>query len=184
MFSNNYQKFLASINSTIQNLLRYTSMDTINTLNVRLGKEDKESGMVNTDISRDINDSLLKTMNMIKNVDEAQRSALRESLFPLQSTTKDYADTQRKENRSLDIHKKTKLAGKLISMRQNRFKKIENGLPKAMSKFLRELFNARTVNQKFIFVSNVQYHMDDWCSKYLFHTRMQYLESMKKLTSL
>ena len=184
MFSNNYQTFLASINSTIQNLLRDTSMDTINTLNVRLGKEEKESSMVNTEISRDINDSLLKTMNMIKNVDEAQRSALRESLFPLQSTTKDYAVTQRKENRCLDIHKKANLADKLISMRKNRFKKIRNGLPKVMSEFLRELFNARTVNQKLMFVSNVQYHMDDWCSKYLFHTRMQYLESVKKLTSL
>ena len=184
MFSNNYQKFLASINSTVQNLLRHTSMDTINTLNVRLGKEYKESNMANTKISKDIIDSLLKTMDMIKNVDEAQRSALRESLFPLQSTTKDYAETQRKENRSLDIHKKTKLADKLIAMRQSRFEKIKNGFPKVMSEFLRELFNARTVNHKLMFVSNVQYHMDDWCSKYLFHTRMKYLESVKKLTSL
>ena len=184
MFSNNYQKFLQSINNTVQSLLSCSSMDIISTLNVRLGKEDKESNMVNTEISRDINDSLLKTMDMIKTIDEAQRSALRESLFPLQSTTKDYAETQRKENRFLDIHKKTKLADKLISMRQNRFKKIKNGLPKVMSEFLRELFNAQTVNQKLIFVSNVQYHMDDWCSKYLFHTRMQYLESVKKLTSL
>ena len=184
MFSNNYQKFLASINNTVQSLLSCSSMDIINTLNVRLGKEHKESSMVNTEISRDINDSFLKTMDMIKTVHEAQRSALRESLLPLQSTTKDYAETQRKENRSVDIHKTTKLADKLISMRQNRFKKIKNGLPKVMSDFLRELFNAQTVNQKLIFVSNVQYHMDDWCSKYLFHTRMQYLESVKKLTSL
>ena len=184
MFSNNYQKFLASINITVRDLLRYTSMDTINTLNVRLGKEGKESSIANTKISKDINDSLLKTMDTIKNVDEAQRSALRESLFPLQSRTKAYAEIQRKENRSLDIHKKTKLADKLIAMRQSRFEKIKNGLPTVMSEFLRELLNARTVNQKLMFVSNVQYHMDDWCSKYLFHTRMQYLESVKKLTSL
>ena len=184
MFSNNYQKFLTSINNTVQDSLRYTSMDTISTLNARLGSEDKESSMANTEISKDINDSLLKTMDMIKNVDEAQRSELRESLFPLQSTTKYYAETQRRENRSLDIHKRTKLAGKLIAMRQTRFEKIKNGLPKVMSEFLRELFNARTANQKLMFVSNVQFHMDDWCSKYLFDTRMQYLESVKKLTSL
>ena len=184
MYNNNYQKFLTSINNTVQDLLKYTSMDTISTLNVRLGSEDKESSMANTEISKDITDSLLKTMDMIKNVDEAQRSALRESLFPLQSTTKYYAETQRRENRSLDIHKRTKLSSELITMRQTRFEKIKNGLPKAMSEFLRELFNARTANQKLMFISNVQYQMDNWCSKYLFDTRMQYLESVKKLTSL
>ena len=57
---------------------------------------------------KDINDSLLEIMDAIKNVDEVQRSALKESLFPLQSTTKAYAETQRKENRSLDIRKKKK----------------------------------------------------------------------------
>ena len=184
MFSNNYQKFLASINNTVQKSLRYTSMDIISTLNARLGSEDKESSMANTEISKDINDSLLKTMGMIKNADEAQRSELRESLFPLQSTTKYYAETQRRENRSLDIHKRTKFGGELIAMRQTRFEKIKNGLPKVMSEFLRELFNGRTADQRLMFVSNVQFQMDDWCSKYLFDTRMQYLESVKKLTSL
>ena len=184
MFSNNYQTFLASINNTVQNSLAYTHMDTINTLNDRFKKEDKESSMANTGMSKNVNDLLLETMNMIKNANEAQRSALRDSLFPLQSTTKDYAETQRKENRSLDIHKKTKLADKLIAMRQSRFEKIKNGLPNIMSAFLGELFNARSVNQKAMFVHNIQYCMDDWCCKYLFDMRMQYLESVKQLTSL
>ena len=184
MASNSYQKFLASINNTVQNLLRTTSMDPNNTLNARLGSEEKESSMVNTRFSKEINDSLLKVMDMIKNADEAQRSALKESLFPLQSTTQAYAETQRKENRSLDIHKKTKLAEELIAMRQGRFEKIKNGLPEIMSAFLRELLNARSVNKKLMFVRNVQYCMDDWCCKYLFDIRMQYLESVKQLTSL
>ena len=180
-----YQTFLASINDKVRNsLLRGASMNTIKTLNVRLGTQPKESSMVNTGMSKDINDSLVHIMDMIKNADEPQRLALRESLFPLQSTTKDYAETQRKENRSLDIHDKTKFSDQLIKMRQSRFEKIQYGLPKIMSAFLKELFNVRSFKQKFMFVSNVQYHMDDWCCKHLFDTRMQYLELVKELTSL
>ena len=137
MVSNNYPNFLTSINNTVQNLLTYTHLDTINTLNDRFEKEDKESSMATTGMSKDVNDLLLETMNLIKTANETQRSALRESLFPLQSTTKYYAETQRKENRSLDIHQKTKLADNLIAMRQTRFEKIKNGLPKVMSAFLR-----------------------------------------------
>ena len=179
-----YQKFLASMNNKVKNLLRVTSIDPINTLNVRLEKENKESSMANTGMSKEINDSLLEIMDTIKNVDEAHRLALKESLFPLQSTTKAYAETQRKENRSLDIYKKTKLAEELIAMRQIRFDMIKSGLPEIMSAFLRELLNARSVNKKFMFVHNVQYRMDDWCRKYLFDIRMQYLESVNQLTSL
>ena len=51
-----------------------------------------------------------------------------------------------------------------------------------MPAFLRELFNERSVNQKAIFVHNIQYSMDDWCCKYLFDIRMQYFESVKQLT--
>ena len=180
-----YQKFLASINDKVRNsLLRGASMDTIKTLNVRLGGEGKESSVINTGMSKDINDSLVHIMDMIKNTDEPQRLALRESIFPLQSTTMDYAETQRKENRSLDIHDKTKFSDQLIKMCQSRFEKIQYGLPKIMSAFLKELFNLRSFNQKFMFVSNVQYRMDEWCCKHLFDTRMQYLESVKELTSL
>lgn len=92
-------------------------MDTINTLNDRFEKEDKESSMATTGMSKDVNDLLLETLNSIKNANETRRSALRESLFPLESTAKDYAETQRKENRSLDIHEKIKLADNLIAMR-------------------------------------------------------------------
>ena len=48
-------------------------------------------------------------MDNIRNADEDQRKTLRESLFPLQSTTKDYAKTQREENRSRNIQKREKL---------------------------------------------------------------------------
>ena len=120
-FGKSYQKFLASVNDIVQNSLTDSSIDTINTLNVRLEREEKESNTAMTGVSKDINDSLLKIMDMIKNVDEIQRSELRERLFPLQCTTKAYAETQRKENRSLDIHKKIKLADELIIMRQSRF---------------------------------------------------------------
>ena len=183
-FGKSYQKFLASINDIVQNSLTDSSIDTINTLNVRLEREEKESNTAMTGVSKDINDSLLKIMDMIKNVDEIQRSELRERLFPLQCTTKAYAETQRKENRSLDIHKKIKLADELIIMRQSRFEKIKNGLPEIMSAFLREVFNVRSINQKVMFVHNIQYRMDEWCCKYLFDIRMQYLESVKQLTSL
>ena len=184
MFSSNYPKFLVAVNKKVQNSLRYGNMDTINPLNVRLGSEDKEPSMANTGMPKNINDSLLKTMDMIKNADEAQRLELRESLFPLQSTTKNYAETQRKENRSIDINKKTTLADKLIAMRQSRFEKIKNGLPKIISEFLRELFNIRTISQKVVFVHKIQYCMNEWCCKYLLDMRMQYLESVKQLTSL
>ena len=117
MVSNNYQNFVTSINNTVQNLLTYTHLDTINTLNDRFEKEDKESSMATTGMSKDVNDLLLETLNSIKNANETRRSALRESLFPLESTAKDYAETQRKENRSLDIHEKIKLADNLIAMR-------------------------------------------------------------------
>ena len=93
---------------------------------------------------------------MIKNADEDKRMYLRQSLFPLQSTTKDYAQTQREERRSLDIDKKIKLGDELIAFRNSRFQKIKDGLPDIMSSFLRELFNSRTVDQKLMFVRNVQ----------------------------
>ena len=181
---NNYQKFLASINNTIQKSLRETSIDSINTLSARLRRENKESSTANIESGKPINDSFIKVMDLIKNADEDQRSALRESLLPLQSTTKHYAQTQRKENRSLDIDKKTELADELIAIRRGRYEKIRRGLPKAMSYFLKELFNLRTIDQKLMFVRNIQYNLDDWCSKYLFDIRMQYSDSLKKLTSL
>ena len=123
-------------------------------------------------------------MDMIKNADEDKRMYLRQPLFPLQSTTKDYAQTQREERRSLDIDKKIKLGDELIAFRNSRFQKIKDGLPDIMSSFLRELFNSRTVDQKLMFVRNVQYNLDDWCSKYLFNLRMQYSDSLKKLATL
>ena len=123
-------------------------------------------------------------MDTIKNTDEDKRPALRESLLPLQSTTKHYAQTQRKEKRSLDIDKKTKLRNELIAIRSDRYEKIKKGLPEAMSSFLKELFNSGTLNEKLMFVGNIQYSLDEWCSKYLFGIRMQYLDSLKKLTSL
>ena len=87
-------------------------------------------------------------MDHIRKVDEDQRAILRESVFPLQSTTKYYAQTQRKENRSLDIDMKTKLSNELISIRRDRYDKIRIGLPKAMSSFLKELFNLDTLDQE------------------------------------
>ena len=182
--SNNYQKFLASINSTIQESLMETSIDPIATLSARLRRENKESSGANFESVKHINYSFVKMMDMIKNADEDQRSALRESLLPLQSTTKYYAQTQRKENRSFDIDKKTELADELIAIRRGRYEKIRTGLPKAMSSFLKELLNLRTIDQKLMFVHNIQYSLDDWCSKYLFNIRMQYSDSLKKLTSL
>ena len=66
MVSNNYQTFLASIDNTVQKSLTYTHMDTISTLNERFEKEDKESNMENTGMSKDVNDLLLETVSMIK----------------------------------------------------------------------------------------------------------------------
>ena len=181
---NNYQKFLASINGTIQKSLMETSVGSISSLSARLRRENKESSAANIESAKSINDSFIKMMYMIKNANKDQRSALRESLLPLQSTTKYYAQTQRKEIRSLDTVKKTELADELISIRRGRYEKIRRGLPKPLSSFLKELFNSRTIDQKLTFVRNIQYSLDDWCSKYLFNLRMQYSNSLKKLTSL
>ena len=73
-------------------------------------QENKESTSANNESARSISDSFIKIMDIIKNADKDQRSVLRESLFPLQSTTKYYAQTQRKEKRSFDIDEKRKLA--------------------------------------------------------------------------
>ena len=181
---NNYQRFLASINDTIQKSLRETSIGSVSTLSARLFRENKESSAANTELAKSINNSFINIMDMMKSADEDQRSALRKSLLPLQSTTKHYAQTQRNENRSLDIDKKTELADELIAIRRGRYDKIRRGLPEPMSSFLKELFNLRTIDQKLMFVHNIQYSLDDWCSKYLFNIRMQYSDSLKKLTSL
>ena len=181
---NNYQKFLASINDTIQKSLRETSIGSVSTLSARLSRENKESSAANIELAKSISDSFINIMDMIKSADEDQRSALRKSLLPLQSTTKHYAQTRRKINRSLDIDNKTELVDDLIAFQRGRYDKIRRGLPEAMSSFLKELFNLRTIDQKLMFVHNIQYSLDDWCSKYLFNIRMQYLDSLKKLTSL
>ena len=181
---NNYQKFLASIDEIIQISLKETSTDSITTLNARLRREIKESSGVNFESAKNINDSFLKVMDNIRKVDEDQRSVLRESVFPLQSTTKYYAQTQRKENRSLDIDMKTKLYNELLAIRQDRYEKIKRGIPEPMSSFLKKIFDLGALDQELMFVCNVQYGLDDWCSKYLFNIRMKYSESLKKLASL
>ena len=181
---NSYQTFLVSINGAIPKSLRGTSIGSISTLSARHRRENKESNAANIESAQSINDSFIKMMYMIKNANEDQRSALRESLLPLQSTTKHYAKTQRKENRSLDMVKKTELADELIVIRRDRYEKIREGLPKALSSFLKQLFNSRTIDQKLMFVRNTQCSLDNWCSKYLFNVGMQYSDSLKKLKSL
>ena len=122
-------------------------------------------------------------MDNIRNADEDQRKTLRESLFPLQSTTKDYAKTQREENRSRNIQKREKLWSKLIYLRNSRFHEVREGFPQIMSRFLKELFKPTTDDEKLLFIRNIQYRLDDWCSKHLFDKRTEYLDSLKKLTS-
>ena len=181
----NYQIFLSSIIGEIQNSLRYTSMNFIKpTLNFRLRQVKKESIAANVESAKHITDSILKIMDTIKNADQDQQMAQRELLFPLQYTTKDYAKTQRQERRTLNTDKKIKLGDELITFRKDRYQKIEKGLPKVMSSFLRELFNSRTVGQELMFIRNIQYSLDDWCTKYLFDIRMKYSDSLKRLTSL
>ena len=115
---NNYQKLLASINDTIQKSLRETVIDSISTLSARLRRKNKESSASNIELAKLISDSFIAIMDMIKNADGDRRSTLREMLLPLQSTTKHYAQTQRKENRSLDIGKKMELVDELIGIRR------------------------------------------------------------------
>ena len=181
----NYQKFLSSITEKIQNSLNDTSMNLKKpTLNSRLRQENKESSTENVESAKRVTDFILEMMHRIKNADEDQRIALRESLFPLQSTIKCYAKTQREERRSLNNQEKSKLGDKLIAFRNERFQKIKEGLPEIMSSFFKEIFKSRTVDEKLMFVCNIQYSLDDWCSKYLFDIRMQYSDSLKQLTLL
>ena len=184
VMSNNYQTFLASVKNIVQKSLRETSIDPITTLTARMKRENKESSAGNIASAKDIGDSFLKVMDMIRNADKDQRPALRELIFPLQSTTKYYTKIKKKELRSLDINKKRKLGDELIAIRQNRYDKIREGLPEVLSSFFKELFNLRTVDQKLMLIRNIQYSLDGWCSKYLFNIRMQYSNSLKKLTSL
>ena len=182
--SNNYQKFLASINNIIENSLRETSVDSITPLSTRLKRENKESSEANIESANYIYDSFLKMMDKIKDGNEVQRSALLKSHFPLQSTTKDYAKTQRDEHRSIEISEKTEFHDKLIAIRRGRYEKIRKGILELMSSFLREIFNLRTVDQKLMPIGNIQYSLDDWRHKYMFDIQMQYSNSRKRLTSL
>ena len=182
--SDNYQKLLGSISDKVR---KYLSMseEAFCTLTDRLRNENKESSTVNI-IKRTehINDSLLKMMDKIKNADEDLRLDLRTQLFPLQSTRKDYAQTQREENRSTHIDRQNQLTNKLIEIRKKRFEMIKDGLPEIMSAFVKELLNAETIDQKLMIVCNIQYALDDWCSEHLFDKRKEYIESVGKLTAL
>ena len=178
------QKLLASLSEVIQKCLREMSTDTIYTLSNRLRNENKESSTENTESVEHINNLLLEMMDSIKNADEDQRLFFRKQLFPLQSIRKDYAKTQRKENRSADINEKRGFQDELIVMRNSRFKMIKDGLPEIMSAFLKELLNDTTVPQKLMIVSNIQYALDDWCSKHLLDKRIQYKDSLRRLALL
>ena len=102
-------------------------------------------------------------------------------MFPLQSKRKDYAKIQREENRSTDMNERRKLQDELIVMRKSRFETIKDGLPEVMCAFLKNLLNDTTVPQKLMTVSNIQYALDDWCSKHLLQKQVQYKESLRKL---
>ena len=123
-------------------------------------------------------------MDSIKNADEYQRSVFRKQLFPLQCKRKDYAKIQREENRSDDMNKRRELQDELIKIRNSRFEMVKYGLPEVMSAFLKELMGDTTVSQKLMIVSNIQYALDDWCSKHLFNKRIQYIESLRQLELL
>ena len=170
-------KLLASLRKVIQKALKKKSTDTIYTLSNRLKNENKESSTKNSESVENINNLLLKMMDSIKNADEDQRSVFRKQLFPLQSTRKDYAKTQREENRSTDMNERRGFQDELIVMRKSRFEMIKDGLPEIMSEFLKELLNDTTVPQKLMSVSNIQYALDDWCSKHLLDKWIQYKES-------
>ena len=178
------QTLLDSLIKIIQECLRKMSRDTTYTLSNRLRNENKESSTENTDSVQHINNILLKTMDSIKNADENQRSIFRKQLFPLQSKRKDYAKTQREENRSAHMNERRKLQDELIAMRSSRFEMIKDGLPEVMSAFLKELFNDTTVSQKLMIVSNIQYALDDWCSKHLLDKRIQYKKSLRQAALL
>ena len=150
----NFRKFLESMNCTIQESLKGTSVNSITILSARLRRENKESNSANNESARRISDLFIKTMDVIKNADKDQISVLQEPLFPLQS----YAQTRRKYMRSLDADEKMKLWDELIFIRMKQFEKIRNSLSEAMSSFLKKLFDSTTVDQKVMFVVNIQYN--------------------------
>ena len=104
-------------------------------------------------------------------------------MFPLQCTRKDYAQTQKKENRSNDIDLQIKLRDILIEIRKRKFENIKDGLPEVISAFMKELLNAETVYQKLMIVFNVQYALDDWCSEHLLDKRKEYIDAVRQLTA-
>ena len=182
-YDKNYQKLLVSIKKHILNHLNQIRKEVPYPLSNRLRNENKESSKGYTESTKHINDLLLKMMYKIKNADENTRSKLRVQLFPLQSTMKDYAQTQREENRSTDVNTKSELADKLIVKRDERFSMIKNGLSDVISAFLKELLNAKTDYQKLMIVYNIQYALDDWCVKHLLDKRMQYNKLLSQMMS-
>ena len=144
-------------------------------------QRNKESNSTVNNSFKQVSESLTKYMNMIYQANNNDRSKLRAELFPLQSSTKHYVEAQRKGNRSRDYQERKNSEENLISIRKGRYTKICEGFPKLMSQFLNELV---TTQQTLIFVQNIQYNLDDWCSKHFFDIRRKYRKSLKKINSL
>ena len=169
------------VTSEVCDILKKLEDKSPKALSHRLEQRKKESDSVVNKTFKQVSDSFTNYMNMIHQAGKDDRSKLRAELFPLQSSTKDYAEAQRIANRSRNYQERRNTESKLISIRKVRYTKICNGLPQLMSNFLDELL---TTEQSIMFVQNVQYNLDDWCSKHLFDIRRKYAKSLKEINLL
>ena len=174
-----YHDVLNEVTSVARNALKELQVKSPKALSHRLEQRNKESNSTVNNSFKQVSESLTKYMNMIYQANNNDRSKLRAEPFPLQSSTKHYAEAQRKGNRSRDYQERKNSEENLISIRKGRYTKIREGFPKLMSQFLNELL---TTQQTLIFIQNVQYNLDDWYSKRLFDICRKYRESLKKST--
>ena len=185
-FNDNYKELLERVVVEIQKSLKSDMGNKARHLNERFSEDSTtvmESAGTNIEETLDVSDSFINEMNKINEAlkNSELRSEIRRNIFPLQSFTKVYAQTVRKECRSLDITEQRKLEGTAYEYRALQYKKISEGLPSIMSKFLKNLFKYEDSEHQMTFVRGVQDSLDDWCSQHLFQIKQNCRTAFKNL---
>ena len=189
LFEGDYVKLLTSVQKEIQKSLKRDMGNTPRTLNERFLTDStyaKEFKGKITENALDVSNSFIKEMGLLiqasKNLELQLEIGM--NIFPLQSFIESFAETVCRECHSLDITKKQKWKCEAYKNRENQYQKISNGLPEAMSLFLRVLFEYQDSKEQMLFVRGVQDRLDDWCSEHLFQIRNDSRTAHKNLITL
>ena len=186
LFEGDYLKLLTSVQKEIQKSLKNDMGNTTRTLNERFLTDStfaKEFTGTIAENAFNASNLFIKEMDLLfkasGNLDT--RSKIRMNIFPLQSFTKSFAEMVRRECRSLNITNKRNWEFEAYKNRADQYQKISNGLPEAMSQFLRILFEYQDLEEQMLFIQGVQNRLDDWCADHLFQIRNDSCTAYKDL---